>query len=199
MPNTTGYGGFQHIGFVPGYIASYELMARKILGTNATTIFKGDPVIFNAGYINAAAVSTSQVAGIFSHCTYVNSSNQTVWSNYVPISTTATAYTLESPGSLFLVQSNGTAVNQTSVNLNCGFVRGSGGSTATGFSTALIDAANISTVATYPFKIIQLGSDLLGGTGAAGSTPNGTDNTTSYNAVIVTFNSQGLRAGQTGV
>ena len=54
-----------------------------------TSIFQGDLVIFNGGYIERAAASSANIVGVFSHCYYVNSSGEPTFSNYYPASTTA--------------------------------------------------------------------------------------------------------------
>lgn len=193
MANTTGYMGFKHIGFMPGYAPDYQLMAKQTLGTNATAICRGDAVVFSSGYIIRAQNGTGAVDGVFDGCQYTDSSGRTQWSPFLPASQTATVYVLSAPGALFLAQSNGTAIAQTNVNLNVGFVTGTGQSTGGGFSLYQLDAANMSTAATYPFRIVNLYSSI------APSGVNGTDNASNNNMAVVTFNSMDFRAGATGV
>lgn len=193
MANTTGYMGFKHIGFLPGASPDYQLMAKPISSGNATAIYRGDPVVFSSGFIIAASVGTGSVDGIFDGCTYTDSSGQTKFSPYCPATQTATGYVLSAPSSLFLAQSNATAIARGNVNKNIGFVTGTGQTTGGGFSLYQIDAGNLATTATLPFRIVNLFSDI------APSSVNGTDNTTNNNMAVVTFNSQDFKAGAAGV
>lgn len=193
MANTTGYMGFKHIGYLPGYAPDYQTQTRTVGSGNATAIYRGDPVVYSSGVAIAATNGTGQVDAIADGCTYVNTSGQTVWSPYVPASTTATLYVISAPGALFLAQSNGTAVSVSNVNKNAGFVTGTGQTTGGGFSLYQLDAGNIATTSTYPFRIVNLFSAM------APSSVNGTDNSSNNNMAVVTFNSQDFRAGQTGV
>ena len=192
MANTTGYMGFKHFGFLPGTIASYELKATPINSTT-TAIYRGDPVVFSSGVLVAATTTTSAVDGIFDGCTYTDSTGLTKWSPYCPASQTATGYVLIAPGSLFQVFSNGTAVSRSNVNKNVSFVVNAGQTTGGGFSGYQIDAGNITTTSTLPFRIYGLLSDY------APSGVNGTDNSSNNNIAIVTFNSTDFKAGTTGV
>lgn len=193
MANTTGYMGFKHIGFLPGYAPDYQLMAKKTLGTNATAICRGDPVVFSSGYIIRAQNGTAAIDGVFDGCQYTDSSGNTINASRLPASQTATVYIISAPGATFLAQSNGTALTQANVNNNIGFVTGTGQTIGGGFSLYQLDAGNVSTAVSYPWRIVNLYSD------NAPSTVNGADNTTSYNMAVVTFNSMDFRAGATGV
>ena len=192
MANTTTYMGLKHIGFLPGFAPDYQLMSKKVASSNATAIYRGDLVVFASGYIIAATNGTGRVDGVFDGCYYVDSTGLTKWSPFCPANTTATCYVLSAPGSLFLAQSNNTAITQANVNQNIGFVTGVGQTVGGGFSQYRLDAASIGTVSTYPLRIVQLFSDL----DPAGV--NGTDNASAYNMAVVTFNSQDFRSGQTG-
>lgn len=194
MANTTTYMGLKHIGFLPGYAADYQLQAKKITNTNATAIYFGDPVVFSSGYIQASGSTTGQIDGVFQGCTYVNSSNQTVWDPHCPVSTTATCYVMAAPGALFLGQSSNTALAQSDVNKNIGLVSGSGQTVGGYFSGYLLDAANKGTTNTLTMRIVQLFSDYQPNTSV-----NGADNSSAYNMAIVTFNNQDFRANTTGV
>lgn len=194
MANTTGYMGFKHIGFAPGSAPDYQLQARPISASNATAIYRGDVVTISSGYLIAAdAAASASVDGIFDGCQYTDSSGNTKWSPFCPASQTATAYVLWAPGSLFLAQSNGTAISQANVNKNIGYVAGTGQTTGGGFSGYQLNAQFIGTTATRPFRIVSLYSAI------APQGTNGTDDSSSYNMAVVTFNNVDLKAGQTGV
>lgn len=193
MANTTTYMGFKHIGYLPGYAPDYQLQWKTVSNANATAIYNGDAVVFSSGLIIAASNGTGQIDGIFNGCQYTDASGNTQWRPYLPAAQTAIVQVIAAPGAMFLAQSNGTAITTASVNRNVGFVVGTGQTTGGGFSLYEVDAANIGTTSTYPFRIVDLYSNY------APSSVNGTDNTTSYNMVIVTFNNQDFKAGQTGV
>lgn len=192
MANTTGFMGFKHFGFLPGYIASYELKSQPINATT-TAIFRGDPVVMSSGVLVAATVTTSGVYGIFDGCEFTDSTGRTQWSPFCPASQTATGYVLVAPGAMFQVFSNGTAISRANVNKNVSFVVNAGSTTGGGFSGYQIDAGNVATTSTLPFRIVNLLSDY------DPSGVNGTDNSSNNNIAIVTFNTSDFKAGVTGV
>ncbi len=193
MANTTGYMGFKHIGFLPGYAPDYQLQAKTVAASNATSIYRGDPVTFSAGYIIAAdATASAKVDGIFDGCTFVDASGVTKWQPYCPASQTATCYLITAPGAMFLGQSTNTAITQANINSNIGYVIGTGQTTGGGFSLYTLDSGHIGTTATYPFRLVNLASAIYP------SGVNGTDNSSAYNMAVVTFNNVDFRAGQTG-
>lgn len=193
MANTTGFLGFKHIGFLPGFSPDYQLQSKLISSANATAIFRGDPVVFASGFMNQASVGTGQIDGIFDGCTFTDSTGLTKWSPFCPANQTATAYVLASPGAIFLAQSNGTAIARANINKNIGFVIAAGQTTGGGFSGSQLDAGNIGSTATFPFRLISLFSDIS----PAGV--NGTDNASNNNMAVVAFNNQDFKSGQTGV
>ncbi len=194
MANTTGYMGFKHIGFLPGFAPDYQLQAKPINSTNATAIYRGDPVTFASGLVIAAdAAASASVDGIFDGCFYTDASGVAQWRPYCPAAQTATAYVIASPGAMFLAQSNGTALTRANVNKNIGYVTGVGQTTGGGFSGYLLESQFIGTTATRPFRIVNLYSDI------APSGVNGTDNASSYNMAVVCFNNVDFKAGQAGV
>ena len=142
--------------------------------------------------IAADANNSAKVDGVFDGCTFTDSSGNTKWQPYCPASQTATCYILAAPGSMFLAQSNNTALTQANVNSNIGYVAGTGQTTGGGFSGYFLDASKIGTTATYPFRIVNLYSAI------APSTVNGADNSSSYNMAVVAFNNVDFKAGQTG-
>lgn len=193
MTNTTSFMGFRHIGFLPGAAPDYQLQSKLVSSGNATAIYRGDVVTFSAGYIIAAdSTASSKVDGIFDGCTYTDSSGNTKWSPYCPASQTATCYILSAPSSMFLVQSNNTAITQANVNTNASYVAAAGTTIGGGFSGYTLDAASLGTTNTRPFRIVNLYSAI------APSGVNGTDNASAYNMAVVTFNNQDFKSGQTG-
>lgn len=197
MANTASQFGFQHVGFLPGYAPDYQLSTRQIQSSYASAIWFGDPVIKSAAspYVSVGlgTGNLTAVAGIFYGCTYVPSAGGApVWSPWFPgsVKTDATAYIMASPGALFKVAALLTAIPTTAVGDNIGWSTGAGGtSVGQGFSTFTVDQGTLTTGPSAAFNIIGM----FNGIG------NGADTTTSYNWVLVAFNNQQLRAGQTAV
>ena len=144
------------------------------------------------GYIAQATASTVALAGIFWGCKYLSlSQGRQVWTRYWPGSDAAadvTAYVIDDPQAVFMVQAGGTAIGVASLNLNVQLAVGTG-NTTTGQSGMFIQSpANTSSL---PFTITGFVQDPSGA--------NGTDITTAYNYVLVTFNNEIFRAGLTSV
>ncbi len=192
MANTTGFLGFKHIGFLPGYAPDYQLQALTVGSGNATSIYRGDPVVFSSGVIVAATSTANAVHGVMDGATYISNGQQT-WTPYCPASTTATVYIISAPGAMFLAQTLTTAIVTSSINKNVGFAVGSGTTNGGGFSGYTIDQATAGTTSTLPFRVVGLYSSI------APSSVNGTDNTSNNNIAVVTFNNQDFHAGQTGL
>ena len=79
------YEGLSPSGAIP--------QARKYLinpSGYGTTIYQGDLVKFNGGYIEQAGVSDANIVGVFNGVHY-QSSDGTVWSNFNTASTTASS------------------------------------------------------------------------------------------------------------
>ena len=199
MANTQASFGFKHIGFLPGYAPDYQLTTRNIQSSYASSIFFGDPVIKSAAskYI-AQALGTGNVTaleGVFQGCSYVpKGGGAPVFAPWFPgsVQTDATAYLLAAPGALFLAAALLTPIPATAIGNNIGYSTGAGGTTVgAGFSTYTVDQGTIITAAAAPFQIVDMYSSK--GIG------NGSDDTTNYNWVIVTFNSQRFARAGTGV
>lgn len=193
MANTTGNMGFKFLGYLPGYTPDNQIQGKVVGNGNATAIYNGDPVVFSSGLIIAATAGTSAVDGIFQGCQYTDASGVTQWRPYLPASQTAIVYVMSAPGAMFTVQSNGTAIVTSNINKNIGFVTGAGSTLGGGFSGYQADAGNIATTAGFPFRIVNLLSNLQP------ASVNGTDNTANNNIAVVCFNSMDFKAGQTGV
>ena len=195
MANTNAPFGFSPEGTVSGS-PNFKLSTRLIASTNATPIYTGDAVVpvsgSATGYIKQATASTVQMAGIFWGCKYLSTSQgRTVWSRYWPGSDAngdVTAYVIDDPNAKFVVQAGGTAIGLASLNLNVQLNVGTG-NTTTGQSGMYVESpANTSTL---PFTITGF---VTNPTGAPG-----TDITSAYNWVVVAFNSEIFKAGQTSI
>lgn len=195
MANTQAQFGFKHIGFISGSAPDYQLSPRLVQSTYATKIYFGDPVVKSTGtqYIRLPADNTTlPVDGVFQGCWCIqNSGDYPKYFPYFPASVQAdaTAYVVDAPGALFLAASLLTAVTGSSINSNIGWSTGAGGTTIGGsFSTYVVDSATATAQNLWPFRVVQYYQGL----------GNGSDTTTNYNWVVVTFNNQRYR-NQTGV
>jgi len=199
MANTNSPFGFIPYGSIQGMAPNFGLTPRKILYTNATAIYKGDPVTTQTtGYIAQSVAGTTQIAGVFwGGCEYYSVAGKIPLQRpYWPGSDAAAdpfpAFIISNPNATFLVQtgnSNTTASAATlaNVGMTANFAIGTG-NTTTGASGAYLDLYQAGNTSTQPFRILQLGSDFLE-SGSPGSDP-----TTAYNWVLVGFNFQEMRS-----
>lgn len=194
MANTNAPFGFrQYRGL--GSAPTYEQSVRLIKSDNTTAIYFGDPVkSLNTGYITVGTAGAA-IAGIFAGCKYLSTSQKrVVWSNYWPgsdASADVEAYIINDPNAQFIVQAGGTAIGLEDIGENIDFNLGSGNS-ATGISGAFAESPGVA--GTLPFRVVGLVTQPPGA--------NGTDSTSAYNQIIVSFNNVGTRdngAGPSGI
>ena len=192
MANAFAPFGFSPEGTVGGSTPNFKLSKRLIAAGNGTAIYKGDAVMpvtgTSTGYIMQYSSGTVAVCGIFWGCQYLSTSQgKKVWSPYWPGSDATgdvTAYVIDDPQAMFLVQATTGPITLANVNQNVTVTVGTG-TTLTGLSGMSITGPT--TTSTYPFTIVGLLQDPAGA--------NGTDITTAYNYAIVTFNNEVFRAG----
>lgn len=192
MANTNAPFGFQLAGFLDGRTGSLGQQTRLIANGDTTAVYSGDPVTsLNTGYVTRSTAGTTQIAGIFIGCTYLNTAlGRTVWSPSWPGSGATgdvTAYVVSDPQAIFKVQAGGsaTAIGLADINANVNFALGTGNATS-GQSGAYADQTTISpSTTTLPFRIVGL---IQAPPGA-----NGTDITSGYNQILVAFNFQDFR------
>ena len=208
MANINQPFGFTPIWSLNGTVTNFGFDPKRILKTDTTAIFRGDPVLTGtsteAGYIRQSAGGASvQVAGIFWDCEYYSIAGKIpimrpTWPGTADAASNPfPANIISNPQARFMVQtgaSSGTVVAaaQSNVGNTCDFAytgASNVGNTTTGISSAYLDlfTAVASAGTTLPFRILGLASDYL----SPGSP--GSDNTTPYNWVIVGFNFQELR------
>jgi hypothetical protein len=196
MANVFSPFGFSPEGTVGGFTPNYRLSKRLIASTNTTAIFKGDAVVpvtsTATGYIAQATASTVALAGVFWGCTYVSvSQGRRVWLPYWPGSDAnadVTAYVIDDPQAQFLVQATSGPITLANLNQNVQITVGTG-STLTGLSGMSVTTPT--TTSTLPFMVTGFIQDPTGA--------NGTDITTAFNYVLVTFNNEIFRAGITSI
>jgi hypothetical protein len=202
MANSNNPYGFRHIGMTDGATPNYAPTQRRINKANTTAIFKGDAVVQLAtGYIAQAIPGTTQIAGIFDGCEYLSiSQGRTVRSQFWPGNDAlldVAAFVIDSPNAVFQVQSgNGGPVVLADIGQNINFNNGTGGNTFTGISGQFADFATIAVTATLPFRIINFAgnSGYVTGDGPPAIVGNGSDGTTAFNTIYVTFNNQDYKS-----
>lgn len=194
MANTNAPYGFMPIGRQDGAAWAPNQNSYKIANAYSTAIYKGDPILMLAtGYVarGAAGNTAGTIGGIFMGCRFYSTAmKSTIWSAYWPGSGATgdiDAFIADDPNLLFSVQSSGTAIAFADNGLNADFALGTG-STVTGFSGASLDQATLATTATLPFRVVS----------QAQGVGNGTDSASSYNRVIVAWNSM-FRKQTTGL
>lgn len=188
MANTAAQFGFAHFGYLSGGAPDYQLSKYAIQSTYATAIFFGDPVVKSAasGYIQPATGtgSLTAISGIFQGCTYTPKGGVPGWLPWYPPTAAgadSTAYVIDAPNALFRVAALLTAVPPSAIGEGIGYSTGAGGTTlGGGFSTFTVDQSLLTTGAVAPFQVFSM----YPGVG------NGSDTTTNFNWVIVTFNAQ---------
>jgi hypothetical protein len=193
MSNPNVPFGFAHLGWNRGGPpATGGIIERKIAAGNNTPICKGDVVqSLDSGYvaIGASGVNGSNTAGIFLGCRYLSTGRGQMWNSmYWPSGDHAydgVALILPIqgvPAQLFKVQAyltNFTIADiDSNVDINVGTQTVVGGYGISGM-TVVQGAA---TTATLPFRVVDLYSSI------APSGAPGTDDTSSYNIVIVQSN-----------
>jgi hypothetical protein len=196
MANTQSQFGFQHVGYVSGYAPDYQLATRAIQSSYGTAIYFGDPVVKSASspYISVGlgTGSLTAIEGVFYGCEYTDANGNTVRTPWWPGTSQksdAKAFIVNSPGAIFKAAALLTAVPTTAIGQNIGWSTGAGGTTlGGGFSTFTVDQSLLTTGAVGPFQVYGM----YNGIG------NGSDTTTNYNWVLVTFNNQRFRVN-TGV
>ena len=195
MSNTNAPFGFRWLGMNRGGgVPTMSLVPRKIAAGNSSPICRGDVVqSLTTGYIGIGAqgVVVSQCAGIFWGVEYLSTSQgKKVLSNYWPSGDHAydgDALIIPIMGvapQLFYCQALSTNFTFADVGANCDINVGTqtiaGGYGKSGMT---LDRTYIGATASLPFRIIDMYSNIV-----APGTP-GTDDTSSYNIVVVQSNS----------
>lgn len=206
MANVQGPFGFVQVGTAsgpPNFAQAGSATPYLIKKTFVTSIFFGDAVRMwvsgddassSAGYItpwingDGAGGATKILVGIFVGCKYLSTSQKkTIWNNYYPGSDAAAdveAFVVDDPNSQWKVQSNGSAINYSSIGACADVAASPVGNTTTGISGMALGTPT--TTNTLPFKVVNIVTSPPG--------VNGTDDTTSFNNVIVAFNNQQYKA-----
>jgi len=205
MANINAPFGLRQQTSAVGAPSNFQMIPKNIAYNDTTKIFTGDPIkVLDTGYIAqwAAADGIAKLAGIFDGVEYLSTAQgKMTSSNFWPgadVASTAQSTIVAkiipvTPGSVFLVQSDGTGVAFTDIGLNAEITIGTG-NVQTGQSGAYL--SGVANTATLPFRIIGLYGGLPGAGGALGIQP-GTNGpysgsaTGAYNWVLVQPNLSG--------
>lgn len=189
--------GFKPIGMHAAVAPTHGLGVGKVV-YNATAMYRGDPIVRAAGTSGyllpwSTNVAPSLVIGIFWGIKHPSvalgrTTQSTYWTGTdCPSTSDATCYYIPcqgNPSPLFLAQSDGSPFVAADVGMNVDPVIGSGAVKGIwGLSGAMAGFSTLNASATRAFKVMALWSDY-----APASTV-GTDNTSSYNYVVVAANS----------
>jgi hypothetical protein len=188
LANTQAQFGFKHIGYISGGAADYQLNSQyQIQSTYATAILQGTPMIKSASsqYLIPATGTgnLTTIVGILQGVDYTPTGGIPSFAPYWPGASAADGkvHLIDAPNALFLVASLLTAVPATAIGQNIGFSTGAVGTTiGAGFSGYVVDQSTLTTGSSAPFQVYSM----FQGIG------NGSDTTTNYNWVVVTFNNQ---------
>ena len=199
--------GFQSFGRQEGASPTDGLTPVWIASTDASLIFRGDPVVTssaggtnNSGaYITGFSSGNSFIRGVFQGLyQYSPTAGRVVWSNNYAGSVTGSTgdvkcYIIDDPDTLFLIQGSTTvAITSSYIGLNAGFTANSStGNTLTGYSNVALQSTTVGSTNTYPWRIVDFYSAYAAPAVPAIGTNafiNGTDNTNPANMVIVRLN-----------
>ncbi len=196
MANTNAPFGLRWLGFSGGSAApTFGLIQRKIISSSTQPAARGDLMYQNTdGYVvavTAAGTAASQCVGVFWGCEYLsNALGRRIVSQYWPGGDTSQDVQvllvplISTPPQLFYAQTTSTAITFADIgrNVDIGYAAPvSYGASAK--SQLSIAASTLNTTVTLPFRVQGLYSSI-----SAPGIP-GTDDTSSYNWVIVSFNS----------
>jgi hypothetical protein len=176
MANTNGAFGLRPIGKVGQNTNSTGATEYRIAAANTNAIYQGSPVIpLAAGVIDivgAASGGTVGLLGVFAGCEYVSSTTgETIFSNSWPGSGADTnfpvkAFVYDDPMQQFVIAtSNVVAAANTEAEVraaifaNADMALATGGTAATGLSTASLDLNTIATTNTLNLRIMGIQED----------------------------------------
>ncbi len=201
--------GFQIFGRMEGAAPTDGLTQVWIASTDASLIFRGDPVYPSSSpgangsgrYITSVqnASYASPLSGVFMGLEQFQPVvGRVQWSNFYNGTVTGStgdirAYICDDPDAQFLVQgSTVSAIGSSQIGLNISYTNNSTtGDTRVGFSNVAAASSNILASSSLPFRIVDFYSNYAApGIVNVGTNAflNGTDNTTPANMVIVRMN-----------
>jgi hypothetical protein len=172
-PSVTAPYGFNALNRVDGMPYAGAIRQLPIASSYSTAIFYGDVVKIVAGGTieKETATTTATPVGVLVGAQYVNSTGQTVQGQFFPGSgvTSAVAYVVDDPLAAFKVavtnaSSVVSTVSASVVGQNASFLLGVGDPN-TGNSGESINAGNITSTSTLPFRVIAVVPETATSTG----------------------------------
>ena len=166
-PTVSAPYGLKPVNRVDGMPYAGAIRQIPVAASFGTAIYYGDTVqIDSTGYlIKSTTTNSGTIVGVCLGGQYVNSSGQTVQSQYIPASVStstnyALAYVVDDPMALFKVAvvSSGTTMSsagRTVVGTNLALVLNAG-STVTGDSAFAVTLTGAGTTATIPIRVIDV-------------------------------------------
>lgn len=166
-PTVSAPYGLEPVNRIDGMPYAGAIRQIPVAAAFATAVFNGDTVqIDSTGYlILSTATNSGAIVGVCVGGQYVNSSGQTVQSQFIPAAaSTATnpayAYVVDDPMALFKVAvvSSGTTMSsagRTVVGTNLALVLNAG-NTTTGNSAFAVTLTGAGTTATIPVRVIDV-------------------------------------------
>jgi len=176
MANTNGAFGLRPIGKVGQNTNSTGATEYRIAAGNTNAIYQGSPVIpLAAGVIDivgAASGGTVGLLGVFAGCEYVSSTTgETIFSNSWPGSGADTnfpvkALVYDDPMQQFVIATSNVVAGadteaevRAAIFSNANMALATGGTAATGLSTATLDLNTIATTNTLNLRIMGIQED----------------------------------------
>lgn len=197
MANVNAPFGLRPVGTQGGSTPSFNLRQGQLASNNTNKLYRGDPVLQAAdGYWDKIAgtpstTDASQIVGVFWGCEYLSVAlGRRIVSSYWPggdnsgeVDVLVVPTNSMGIAQRFYIQALLTAVVRADIGQNGRFSY-LAGTAYSGYSKSAVTLdTTLATTATFPLRIVGLYSQV------APPGQNGADDTTSYNIVVVAFNS----------
>jgi hypothetical protein len=160
MPSTSAAFGLRPVFHPSGIIRPTAMTIESGYGSN---ILQFQPVYIGAsGTIEAAAATEAAIVGTFMGVEFTDTDGRRRVSNKWTASTSATdivAYVTTDPAIVYEIQANSSLVI-TDIGAQADFASVTAGSTTTGLSAAMLDAAQKTTSGNEILRIVNLGTEI---------------------------------------
>ena len=160
MPSTSAAFGLRPVFHPSGIIRPTAMTIESGYGSN---ILQFQPVYIGAsGTIEAAAATEAAIIGTFMGVEFTDTDGRRRVSNKWTASTSATdivAYVTTDPAIVYEIQANSSLVI-TDIGAQADFASVTAGSTTTGLSAAMLDAAQKTTSGNEILRIVNLGTEI---------------------------------------
>lgn len=164
--NTLAPSGFHEARLWTGSAPNYSINQRQLVYNYGSNISYGDPVyLTSSGVLALYVVAGTSIDGIAVGFNYFDPNNilsgafHPAWLQPSLASTAkVSGNIITDPNMVFLCQARGTALTATSIGQNIDIYTSTSGAptTGSGISTCALDAGNVHTTATLPFRIVGI-------------------------------------------